>query len=94
MAFTRITEDDLQGKGVIGQPEVPAFLPWKCSRAWNKIVREVAIPGINRLAEELEAATGAAGIGMERPAGMPEEVPAHVQGITAAHIENRENRMG
>ena len=94
MAFTRITEDDLQGKGVIGQPEVPGLSTLEMQQSVEQIVREVAIPGINRLAEELEAATGAAGIGMERPAGMPEEVPAHVQGITAAHIENRENPHG
>lgn len=94
MAFTRITEDDLQGKGVIGQPEVPGLSALEMQQSVEQIVREVAIPGINRLAEELEAATGAAGIGMERPAGMPEEVPAHVQGITAAHIENRENPHG
>lgn len=94
MAFTRITEDDLQGKGVIGQPEVPGLSTLEMQQSMEQVVREVAIPGINRLAEELEAATGAAGIGMERPAGMPEEVPAHVQGITAAHIENRENPHG
>lgn len=94
MAFTRITEDDLQGKGVIGQPEVPGLSTLEMQQSVEQIVREVAIPGINRLTEELEAATGAAGIGMERPAGMPEEVPAHVQGITAAHIENRENPHG
>lgn len=94
MAFTRITEDDLQGKGVIGQPEVPGLSTLEMQQSMEQIVREVAIPGINRLAEELEAATGAAGIGMERPAGMPEEVPAHVQGITAAHIEDRENPHG
>lgn len=94
MAFTRITEGDLQGKGVIGQPEVPGLSTLEMQQSVEQIVREVAIPGINRLAEELEAATGAAGIGMERPAGMPEEVPAHVQGITVAHIENRENPHG
>ena len=94
MAFTRITEDDLQGKGVIGQPEVPGLSTLEMQQSVEQIVREVAIPGINRLAEELEAATGAAGIGMERPAGMPEEVPAHVQGITAAHIQDRENPHG
>ena len=91
MAFTRITDTDLQGKGVIGQPEIPGLSALEMQQSVEQIVREVAIPGINRLAEELEADTGAAGIGMERPAGMSEEVPAHVQAITAAHIEDREN---
>ena len=91
MAFTRITDTDLQGKGVIGQPEIPGLSALEMQQSVEQIVREVAIPGINRLAEELEAETGAAGIGMERPAGMSEEVPAHVQAITAAHIEDREN---
>ena len=91
MAFTRITDTDLQGKGVIGQPEIPGLSALEMQQSVEQIVREVAIPGINRLAEELEADTGAAGIGMKRPAGMSEEVPAHVQAITAAHIEDREN---
>ena len=94
MAFTRITEDDLQGKGVIGQPEVPGLSTLEMQQSVEQIVREVAIPGLNRLAGELEAAAGAASLGMERPAGVPETVPATVQGIIAAHLESRENPHG
>ena len=93
MAFTRITEDDLQGKGVIGQPEVPGLSALECSRAWNK--------SCGRWRFRHQPAGGGTGSGDRRgghrdgtTAGMPEEVPAHVQGITAAHIENRRTRMG
>lgn len=91
MAFTRITDEELQGKGVIGQAEVPGLSAREMQESVEQIVREVAIPGINRLAEELEAPTAAACIGMERPAGISEDVPAHLQGVTAAHIESRAN---
>lgn len=91
MAFTRITDTDLEGKGVIGQPEVPGLTALEMQQSVEQIVREVAIPGLNRLIGELEAGTGAAGLGMERPAGVPETVPATVQGITAAHLESRDN---
>lgn len=94
MAFTRITDAELKGKGVIGQPEVPGLSAQEMQRSVEQVVREVAIPGVNRLADELEAATGAANIGMQRPAGIAEDTPAHVQGIAAAHIENRSNPHG
>ena len=94
MAFTRITDADLGDKGVVGQPEVPGLTALEMQQKVEQIVREVAIPGLNRLAGELEAAAGAASLGMERPAGVPETVPATVQGIIAAHLESRENPHG
>lgn len=94
MAFTRITDADLKDKGVMGQPDVPGLTAAEMQASMEQIVREVAIPGVNRLAGELEAKTGAENIGMERPAGVSEEIPANVQKITVAHIESRENPHG
>ena len=91
MAFTRITEQDLEGKGVMGQPEVPGLSAAEMQASVEQIVREVAIPGVNRLADELEEETGAASIGMERPSGVAQSVPATVQGVVEAHVESRAN---
>ena len=91
MPFTRITDADLEGKGVIGQPEVPGLPALEMQQKVEQIVREVAIPAVNRLAGELEAEAGAASIGMELPEGMPEGTPATVRGVAAAHIEDRAN---
>lgn len=35
MAFERITEDDLQGKGNLGRPDTPAWTPPRCSAFWT-----------------------------------------------------------
>ena len=54
MAFTRITAADMEGKGVLGQPAVPGLSVTEMQESVEQIVREVAIPAINRLAEELD----------------------------------------
>ena len=91
MGFTRITDADLTGKGVIGQPDVPGLSALEMQQKVEQVVREVAIPAVNRLAGELEAEAGASSIGMELPEGMPAGTPATVQGVTEAHIEDTSN---
>ena len=51
MALEKIKESDLEGKGVIGQPEVPGLPPIEMQRAVEQIVREIAIPKINEVIE-------------------------------------------
>ena len=89
MAFTKITPDELTGKGVIGQPAVPGLSVEEMQKSVEQIVREVAIPGVNRLAEELEADSAAGSLGSEIPAGdgtteLPEDTPKNVGGVAAA----------
>lgn len=63
--FTKITDDDLAGKGVIGQPAVPGLSVKEMQESVEQIVREVAIPAINRLIEELADAPAAQSIGAQ-----------------------------
>ncbi|MDY5007527.1 hypothetical protein [Candidatus Allofournierella merdipullorum] len=86
MAFTKITDADLQGKGVVGQAAVPGLPVKEMQESVEQIVREVAIPGINRLADELGAQTAAKNIGMQVPDGMPGGASANVSSIVATHV--------
>lgn len=63
MPFTKITEADLQGKGVQGQPDVPGLPAAEMQRKVEEIVREVTNVAFNRLVEELLADTAAENIG-------------------------------
>ena len=94
MAFTRIKDSDLEGKGVKDQSTVPGLSAEEMKASVEQIVREVAIPGVNRLVDELGAETAAGNIGMTVPSTMPPETGATVKEIATAHIENKENPHG
>lgn len=51
MELEKIKESDLEGKGVIGQAEVPGLSALEMQRAVEQIVREIAIPKINEVIE-------------------------------------------
>lgn len=84
MAFERITEDDLQGKGNLGRPDTPGVDTTEMQRILDELPREVIVPAVNRLAEQLEAADAAASLGARPPEGLPEGTPATVQGVLEA----------
>lgn len=52
MAVEKITENDLLGKGVMGQPEVPGLSASEMQAAIEQITREVVIPKINEIIEQ------------------------------------------
>ncbi|MBS6866537.1 MAG: hypothetical protein KH196_12710 [Oscillospiraceae bacterium] len=60
MPFKQVTEQDLKGKGVIGQPAVPGLSVTEMQKSVEQVVREAAIPAHNQLCEELEAEAAAA----------------------------------
>lgn len=84
MAFERITEDDLQGKGNLGRPDTPGVDTTEMQRILDELPREVIVPAFNRLAEQLEAADAAASLGTRPPEGLPEGTPATAQGVLEA----------
>lgn len=67
MAVSKITESDLEGKGVRGQADVPGLSAAEMQAAVEQLVREVAIPKINEIidkyvsGEELSAVVLASG---------------------------------
>lgn len=84
MAFERITEDNLQGKGNLGRPDTPGVDTTEMQRILDELPREVIVPAFNRLAEQLEAADAAASLGARPPEGLPEDTPATAQGVLEA----------
>ena len=86
MAFERITDGDLLGKGNLGRPDTPGVDTAEMQRILDELPREVIVPAFNRLAEQLEAQSAAAGLGAAVPAGLPEDTPATVQGTLEAAL--------
>lgn len=63
MPFTKITETDLQNKGVIGLPDTPGLSTTEMQEKFDEIALDVLAPKHNVLVDELEATTGASNIG-------------------------------
>lgn len=84
MSFTRITDGDMKGKGVVGQANNPGLSTLEMQKSVEQIPREVIVPAFNRLEEQLEASTAAESLGAAVPEGMPEDTHATVQGVLEA----------
>ena len=53
MAFDKITEADLEGKGVVGQPDVPGLPAREMQEKIEEIVRTVVITRINDIIDDI-----------------------------------------
>jgi len=69
MAFRKITEGDMLGKGNVGRPDTPGVSTAEMQRIMDELPREVLAPAFNELAGQLEAETAAADIGAAAPEG-------------------------
>ena len=55
MAFNKITEEDLAGRGVLGLPDIPGLSTTEMQRKFEETSREVIIPKFNELVEKLNS---------------------------------------
>ena len=96
MPFKQVTEQDLKGKGVIGQPAVPGLSVTEMQKSVEQVVREAAIPAHNQLCEELEAEAAAADIGAAVPGSgdIPPETPKKLQSVLEAMLVWAKERLG
>lgn len=96
MPFKQVTEQDLKGKGVIGQPAVPGLSVTEMQKSVEQVVREAAIPAHNQLCEELEAEAAAADIGAVVPGDgdIPPETPKKLQSVLEAMLAWAKERLG
>ena len=53
MAFDKITDADLLGKGVVGQPDVPGLSALEMQNKVEEVVRAVVIPKVNGLIDDI-----------------------------------------
>lgn len=70
MAFSKITSDMVQNKGVIGLPDTPNLNVTEMQQKFEEIPREVIIPFINALIDSLNATTGSTSLGAKSTPNM------------------------
>lgn len=70
MAFTKITNSELNNHGVRGLPDTPSLSAYDMQSKFDELSVEVIAPAVNRLVDELAETTAAANIGVEVPQGM------------------------
>ena len=69
MAFTKITDADLQNKGVIGLPDTPGLSTTEMQEKFDEIALDVLAPKHNGLVDELNASSAAGNMGAINPQG-------------------------
>lgn len=98
MAFERISEEELASVGVEMLDDVPSLEPGAMKAKFEQTAKKLIAPKFNKLAEQLEAETGAGSIGAQIPDGLPEDTAKTVQEVlialmiyVQAHEEKQDN---
>lgn len=73
MAFAKITDSDLKGKGNVGRPDTPGVTTAEMQRILDEIPREVIVPALNALIDALGAQDAAENLGAVMPKGLTEK---------------------
>lgn len=85
MAFTKITNAQLNQRGATTLPYQPTIAPDLLQREFDAPAKEVVAPAFNNLIDELEATSAAANIGINAPTGRTgESVQAVVNDISSS----------
>lgn len=82
MAFTKITDEDLQNKGVMGLPDTPGLSTSEMQAKFEQTAREVIVPKLNQLVDDLAAPSAASQIGA---AGKNRTVQGHIDNLENPH---------
>lgn len=109
MAFAKITDGDLQNKGVIGLPDTPGLSTSEMQAKFEQTAREVIVPKFNQLVDDLSNPSAASQIGtngknrtvqghidnLENPHNVTaEQVGAYTKGQTDKAISDRISQIG
>lgn len=109
MAFTKITDEDLLNKGVIGLPDTPGLSTSEMQAKFEQTAREVIVPKFNHLVDDLSNPSAASQIGangknrtvqghidnLENPHNVTAaQVGAYTKSQTDAAISNRISQIG
>lgn len=82
MAFTKITDEDLKDKGVIGLPDTPGLSTSEMQAKFEQTAREVIVPMFNQLVDELLGPSAASQIGAT---GKNRTVQGHIGNLENPH---------
>ena len=85
MAFKKITDEDRQGKGNVGQPDTPGLTTAEMQEVMDSLPN-LAIDKFNELVDALNATTAAVNMGAEVPTGISAQ--PNVQSILNAMVLN------
>lgn len=98
MAFAKITDSDLKGKGNVGRPDTPGVTTAEMQRILDEIPREVIVPAFNALVDALNSGTAAGSFGATFPTELPGEGAGTIQDVLNAlakqasdHISDSDN---
>lgn len=96
MAFERISEEELASVGVEMLDDVPSLEPGAMKAKFEETAKKLIAPKFNKLAEQLEAETGAGSIGAQIPDGLPEDTAKTVQAVLIAlmiYVQTHEEKQ-
>ena len=82
MAFTKITDEDLLNKGVIGLPDTPGLSTSEMQAKFEQTAREVIVPKFNQLVDDLSNPSAASQIGAT---GKNRTVQGHIDNLENPH---------
>lgn len=82
MAFTKITDEDLLNKGVIGLPDTPGLSTSEMQAKFEQTAREVIVPKFNQLVDDLSNPSAASQIGAN---GKNRTVQGHIENLENPH---------
>lgn len=82
MAFTKITDEDLLNKGVIGLPDTPGLSTSEMQAKFEQVAREVIVPKFNQLVDDLSNPSAASQIGAN---GKNRTVQGHIENLENPH---------
>ena len=82
MAFTKITDEDLLNKGVIGLPDTPGLSTSEMQAKFEQTAREVIVPKFNQLVDDLSNPSAASQIGAN---GKNRTVQGHIDNLGNPH---------
>ena len=94
MAFRKITDVDVKGKGNVGRPDTPGVSTAEMQRIMDEIPREVIIPAFNALIDALADKTSAATLGITAPTGIAGSTVQEVVNALLAYVNAHKNNQG
>ena len=93
MAFRKITDVDVKGKGNVGRPDTPGVSTAEMQRIMDEIPREVIIPAFNALIDALADKTSAATLGITAPAEIAGSTVQEVVNALLAYVNGHKNNQ-
>ena len=94
MAFKKITDADVKGKGNVGRPDTPGVSTAEMQRIMDEIPREVIVPAFNALIDALTDKTSAATLGITAPEGIAGSTVQEVVNALLAYVNAHKNDQG